>query len=423
MSGHSKLSPSKRVRWANCPGSIREEAKYPYKPSGPAAVDGTHSHTLLEACVKNYNDAVFYIGQTLEDDDGKFVVDGERAERVQFALNYIEANSGPDDIVVSERRVDPVNLVGRTDMSGTVDVQILSGDTLELIDYKDGMNATDAKEQLEQYAVGTVAEMQKAGRLAPLYIKMTVIQPKLRLKGMSGILSSRITLGELMVIKDKMIAEAAATDAPDAPLVAGDKQCRYCAHAGACSALAGKAMGDSGIAFANLDVAKQAADKEPTSMTDQQLREIIEAAPLVRQMIEAAEAEAMRRLQSGVAIDGIKAVRGRGSRGWSVADENEMAEKLKKMGLPKEVIWSTKLISVAQVEKAQWTKKKGDEIVKMQLSDRQLKTLKTEYTKTTEGKLTVVPVSDPRPTVTLSVAPMFQAIEPPVSSELPSFLL
>jgi hypothetical protein len=96
-----------------------------------------------------------------------------------------------------------------------------------------------------------------------------------------------------------------------------------------------------------------------------------------------------------------------------------MAEKLKKMGLPKDVIWTSKLISVAQAEKATWTKKKGDEEVKMQLSDRQLKTLKSEYTKTTEGKISVASASDPRPAVTLSVAPMFTA----VPSDLPSFLL
>ena len=52
MSDHAKLSPSKRSRWALCPGSIREEAKYPDTGSGPAAADGTHSHTLLEHCIK-----------------------------------------------------------------------------------------------------------------------------------------------------------------------------------------------------------------------------------------------------------------------------------------------------------------------------------------------------------------------------------
>ena len=51
MSTHANLSPSKRHRWALCPGSIREEAKYPDDTSGPAASDGTHSHTLLEHCI------------------------------------------------------------------------------------------------------------------------------------------------------------------------------------------------------------------------------------------------------------------------------------------------------------------------------------------------------------------------------------
>ena len=51
MSAHAQLSPSKRHRWALCPGSIREEAKFPDERSGAAAIDGTHSHTLLEFCI------------------------------------------------------------------------------------------------------------------------------------------------------------------------------------------------------------------------------------------------------------------------------------------------------------------------------------------------------------------------------------
>jgi len=423
MTTHSNLSPSKRVRWANCPGSIREEAKYLPKPSDLAAIDGTHSHSLLEKCIADCNDATKYVGLTLKDHEGEFTVDADRAERVQLAVNYIEKRMVDlnADVVISERKVSTVALTGRTDLDGTVDITILSGDskTLELADYKDGMNPTDAREQLEQYAVGVVSEIQANGHLAPIHIVLTVIQPKLRMKGMNPISSRTINLDELMKIKDQIITEAAATDAPDAPLVAGDKQCKYCAHAGACTALSGKALNDAGIAFAAIDVTTQAAAKEPTQMTDQQLREIIESAPLLRQMIEGAEAEALRRLESGKTIEGIKAVRGRGSRAWAVDDDEQMAEKLKKMGLPKDVIWTSKLISVAQAEKATWTKKKGDEEVKMQLSDRQLKTLKSEYTKTTEGKISVASASDPRPAVTLSVAPMFTA----VPSDLPSFLL
>ena len=422
MSTHSSLSPSSRHRWSMCPGSVREEAKYPSKPGGPAAIDGTHDHSLLEKCINQYHDAKTYVGMKLTDHEGEFVVDAERAERVQFALDYIEkrvAELGNEGVqVFAERRVDPAPLVGRSDMSGTVDVQILTHDLLEIIDYKGGMAPVDAKgnHQMEDYAVGTIASMP----LRPLHIRMTIIQPKLRVKGMSGISTHTITLGELMQIKDKMIAEAAATDAPDAPLIAGEAQCKYCAHKGACSALSTKVLGDSGISFKGIDVVTQAADKEPTAMTDQQLREIIEAAPLLRQMIEAAEAEALRRMEQGAVIEGIKAVRGRGSRGWAIADEQEMAEKLKKMGLPKDTIWTTKLISVAQAEKATWTKRDGTVV---QLSDRQLKTLKSEYTKTTEGKISVASASDPRPAVTLSAAQMFTPVVPTVELAIPSFLL
>ena len=52
MSDHATLSPSKRHRWAACPGSVREERAYPEDRSGPAAIDGTHTHTLLDKCIK-----------------------------------------------------------------------------------------------------------------------------------------------------------------------------------------------------------------------------------------------------------------------------------------------------------------------------------------------------------------------------------
>ena len=418
MSDHANLSPSSRHRWGACPGSVREEARYPEQPSGPAAVDGTHSHTLLEHCLKQGIDkATTLIGQTMTDHDGEFKVDVDRAERVQFALGYIASRVEFGDTVISETRVHPDSLVGRDDMSGTVDVQIISADgsRLELIDYKDGMAPVEAKgnPQLEQYGVGVVAECQDRGELAPMHITMTIIQPKLRVKGMSGISSHTITLGELMQAKDKMIAEAAATDKPDAPLVPGESQCKYCAHKGACSAMVTQAMAKSGVSFASLDVAKQAADKEPTSMSDAQIVEILEAAPLLRQMIEGVEAEAQRRLEAGHNISGLKLVKGRGSRNWALP-EDEMAEKLRKMGLPKEAIYQTKLISPAQIEKVTWKKKDVD----TRLSELQIKRLNTEYIKKTDGKLTVALASDGRPAVIVGAAEMFQSVEPSVPSWL-----
>ena len=414
MTTHSKLSPSARHRWGVCPASVREEAKYPERPSGPAAIDGTHSHTLLEKCVNDGKTASEFVGQILKDDDGEFKVDADRAERVQFALDYV---SGCVGMVISERRVHPDSLVGRDDMSGTVDIQVVADDNLEIIDYKDGMNPVAAKDnhQMEQYAVGAIAEMQTQGKLAPLYVTCTIIQPKLRMKGLRGIDSHTYTLGELMVIKGKLIAEAAATDDPDAPFNPGESQCKYCAHGGACTARTTQALSNAGITFANLEVVEQTASKEPTTMTDKQLREVLEAAPLLRQMIEAAETEALRRFEAGQEIDGLKAVRGRGSRSW-VHDDEAMEEHLKKAGIPKSAIYKTTMISPAQIEKVRWSKRDG---TVCQVTPAKLLQLQETCVKKSEGKIQIVASADPRPSVTLSAAALFGA----VSSDLPSFLL
>jgi hypothetical protein len=168
-----------------------------------------------------------------------------------------------------------------------------------------------------------------------------------------------------------------------------------------------------------LDVAQQSADKDPTTMSDEQLRQIMEAAPLMRQLLDGVEKESLRRLKAGQAVPGLKLVYGKGSREWSLSDE-EIAEKLQKMGVPKSSIYETKLVSPAKAEKLVWKKRDGTEV---QLSERQLKTMEQEYVTKLAGKLTVVPESDSRPAVITNAAPMFSAVEAaPAAESLPSWL-
>lgn len=437
MSDHAKLSPSKRHRWALCPGSIREEAKYPDTGSGPAAVDGTHSHTLLEYCIKDgLINPMTRVGDVLTDHEGEFVVDADRAARVKVAVDYIRerynkawsSHPAVGCYILSEKRVDPAYLLGRDDLSGTVDCQIVD-DRIELIDYKDGMGVVSAEGnlQLEQYAYGVLA-----GYRLPVNVQypikriiMTIIQPKLALKGMKAITSWECDVSDLLSNMGTIIAQAAATDDPNAPLVPGEVQCKFCRAKGSCSALAGNVMKEVGVMFQpvvnqTLDVAQQSADKDPATMDDQQIRQIMEAAPLMRQLLEAVEKEALRRLEAGQAIPGLKLVHGRGSRAWALP-EDEMAEKLVKMGIPKTAIYETKLVSPAKAEKLTWEKRDG---AKVSLSERQLKRMEQEYVVKLAGKLTVVPESDSRPAVITNAAPLFSAVEAaPAAESLPSWLL
>ena len=431
MSTHAQLSPSKRHRWALCPGSIREEAKFPDERSGAAAIDGTHSHTLLEYCIQydRFIDPMTQVGAKFEDDDGDFVVDQARAERVKIAVDYIMDRSMNGLFkVISEERVDPKHLLGRDDLSGTVDCQIIGPDWIEIIDYKDGMGVVSAEGnmQLEQYAYGVLA-----GYKLPVNVEypvkriiMTIIQPKLALKGMKAITSFERDVRDMLTNMGTIIVQAAATDAPDAPLVPGESQCKFCRAKGSCAALASNVMKEVGIMFqptvtSPMDIAQQSADKDPTTMSDEQLRQIMEAAPLMRQLLDGVEKESLRRLKAGQAVPGLKLVYGKGSREWSLSDE-EIAEKLQKMGVPKSSIYETKLVSPAKAEKLVWKKRDGTEV---QLSERQLKTMEQEYVTKLAGKLTVVPESDSRPAVVLNAAPMFSAVEAaPAAESLPSWL-
>jgi hypothetical protein len=236
MSDHATLAPSARVRWGNCPGSVREEAQYPEEPSGPAAVDGTHSHTLLEKCIATTKPAADFIGELLSDHEGNFKVDAERAERVQIALAYIVKRLqelGPDCRVLSEQRVDPHLLTGRTDQSGTVDIRLIAPGFIEIIDYKDGITpvAAEGNLQMLQYAVGSVAELMKQYDLKLIpdcMIRLTIIQPKLRVKGLEPISSWEFSSARLQEEVLKLVQQGAACDDPNAPLVPGDEQCKYC---------------------------------------------------------------------------------------------------------------------------------------------------------------------------------------------------
>ena len=434
MTDHATLSPSSRSRWKRCPGSVRETIGLPDQPSGPSAVDGTHSHTLLEHCIKaDLADPLNMVGLKMKDHDGEFVVDRARAERVKIAVDYLGERVNHSATVLAESRVNPEHLLGRKDLSGTVDVQIVTGRNVEIIDYKDGFNPVSAEnnDQLEQYAFGVLA-----GYKLPINaeypidtIIMTIIQPKLALRGLNPISSCTVTVQEMLGKIGQIVVEAAATDNPNAPLVPGETQCEYCRARGSCSALATNVMKDIGVMFQPMvqsapvdEISHQTASKDPNTMTDQQIREIMEGAPLMRQLLDSVEEEALKRFKAGISIPGLKAVNGRGSRNWNLPDD-QIAEKLKRMGVPKDHIWETKLVSVAKAEKLTWEKTKAGEKVRVQLTERQRKTLDAEYVTKLAGKLTIVPESDSRPAVIMNAAPMFAAVESvPVADSLPAWL-
>lgn len=401
MPQHARLSPSSSHRWMRCPGSLREEAKYPPSTS-ESAIDGTHSHTLLARCLADdAPDSAGYLGVEMEDHDGLFVVDFQRSTRVNVAVDYVRkrvAELHPCAFRIEEG-VDAGAWIGRPDILGTADIQLISNEVFEVIDYKDGYQPVEVMNntQLLIYALGGIKPYTKGAiDTCPFSkIRMTIIQPKLAEQKLEPISSWEISPMELMGFADDLYKAAKATDDPSAPLTPGEKQCQWCRARGSCEARAKHALSQAQVLFSSTEISAEVANTEVNVLSDEKIREIIEALPLIRSFLADVEEESLRRFQTGHPVAGLKLVRGRGSRGW-IEEEEIVAKKLKGMGVPKDAAFVAKLISPAQAEKLRWIDRKGEA---KSLTEKQLASLKKLIGKKL-GKLVVVPEADSRPAVT-----------------------
>ena len=175
-------------------------------------------------------------------------------------------------------------------------------------------------------------------------------------------------------------------------------------------------LAKAGIVFGPTTVLEQSMSLEINDLPPERIREIVEALPMLRGWLDTVEEAALERIKSGTPIDGLKVVRGRGMRSWAFPEE-EIAEKLKKMTVPKGAIWKTSIISPAAAEKLKW--QSGEK--QKQLSPKQLKVLQTEMISKGEGKLTVVSAADERQAVEFgNVEAMFAEAD---AQQLPSWLI
>ena len=412
MTNHKRLGASSRHRWSMCPGSIRECAEYP-PTTNEYAIDGTRTHTLLEHCIKNAIDDPFScVGHSFDDEHGGFTVDLKRAGRVKIAIDYIAMRKAElgQCVIESEYQTDMLNLFRRDDIGGTMDVMLMNSKVIEVIDYKDGMTPVraDGNKQLELYAWGAIAYSSRLNQSYPKVetIRMTIIQPKLMVKGMPAISFVDVRYFDFAASLLRIIDEAKATDDPQAQLIAGE-HCNYCPHSSKCAALAKKSLEFVGVNVSLPDFAQQSADCDPENFNDERLVEVVESAPMIRKFLEAVEVEALKRLNAGKAIPGLKLVNGLGSRKWAYLDI-EMEDKLTKvLKVPKSAIYCQKLISPAQAANITWIAKGETK----KLSAKQHAILENELISFVAGKPALALDSDRRQAVNNDASRMFGPIE------------
>jgi len=153
---------------------------------------------------------------------------------------------------------------------------------------------------------------------------------------------------------------------------------------------------------------------------------VVEAAPLIKQFLKTVDKVCNDRFDQGQPIPGLKQVHGQGRRKW-IKSEDEVADALRRMGVPKAHIYPPTLISPAQTDKLAWEKGKrgSDQKTKHTLTDRQKAKLAEELIGKSTGSKMVVPEADPRPAIAVTATEVFAEVKPveaPAAPALPSFL-
>jgi hypothetical protein len=391
MAAHAKLSPSAAARWLSCPGSVQLCATLPTPPSTYYADEGTSAHALAERCIIEKSDAAKYSGWyiKLQDKGATFLnpltcinldgfeVTGEMVDAVQM---YLDALRKPGLPILPEQRLSLEHVWPKT--FGTCDAQIhdKANGILHVVDYKHGAGqlvTPDENPQAMLYAEAALHALKDKSWVKT--VRITIAQPRHR---SGGIMSWDTTPGYIEEwIKGTVKPAALATTKPDAPLVPGEKQCRWCAAKAVCPALLGQALEVAQVAFKDI-VAEEVPTltfPNPANMTPEERAKVASLLTAMDDYKSSFFTYLQELAERGEATPGWKLVRGKANRKWK--SEALVVNTLE--GILGDLLWERKLKSPAGVEKIKGVDKKA----------------LASLWESPEGKITLAPESDKRPAV------------------------
>jgi hypothetical protein len=276
-----------------CPGSVNLSAPFP-DDENPAAAEGTLAHDYAAGILNHRT---------------QLVATAEMHNHVQVYTGYCAALPGTGsveaDLTPELRGID-------SDLGGTGDfVKHESRHfTLEVVDLKYGAGVfVDAKDnpQLKMYALGALIKLQCMGKRVSGVIG-TIVQPRIECEE-GPTRSDRWSVAEMVDFAAEVQAAAKLTRLPDAPLVPGEKQCKFCKAKPVCPALTAQRTALMAAEFPAM---------EP--LTDEQRAKLgaaVAMIPQVEAQIKALEALAYREIAGGRAVPGQKLVAKRGTRKWT----------------------------------------------------------------------------------------------------------
>jgi len=327
---HARFGASGAYKRALCPGSVQLCSTLPSK-SSKYADEGTAAHEVLELMLKEGIPNADTAFANPKFANTKPITDLWAVEVAYQHLAPIaqEAVDG-GGFYNLEARVEFPSEFAPGECFGTADFIAWNPQTgkLTVADYKHGAGvAVYAKgnKQLAQYGVGAAYRLLQSAHATPSAIDLIIVQPRAQHKveedePITGVLTWSISAEELDAEAGQLDQEILACLDPEAPLVPGTVQCRFCNAIDVCPARRKNAlkMFDGALDIPGggaLEKLLKEAEK-PRDLTDEEIVKVMESKKELLEWLERVEESGIERIRSGKAIPGLKLVTAKHRRYW-----------------------------------------------------------------------------------------------------------
>lgn len=374
---HALLSASGASRWLNCTPSARLEEEFGKEEASVYAAEGTLAHEFAELIIrhtilKELSQAAFEARyyELLENDLYTEDMLDYVYQYVDYVKDELAASSvdTKDAILIIEEKVDLRQWIPES--FGSCDAIIIADGTMKVMDLKYGKGvpvSAIGNKQLMLYALGAYDKYSIMYDI--VNVDLHIVQPRI-----NNINSWSVDAEELLKWAENTVIPAAklAFDG-QGQLKVGD-WCKFCKVKARCRELY----------KANIELAKYDFASPQDLLTDDEIADIIDKVPRLVEWANSVLTYATEEaVENGKVWPGHKLVAGRSTRKFT--NEIDVANTLIKEGFERDAIFDTKLKSLTALERV--TGKKAFEA------------LLGSYVVKSEGKPTLVPLSDKRPAI------------------------
>ena len=368
MGTHARFSPSAADRRLHCTPSLVLEEQFEDEQSVYAA-EGSAGHALAEHLIKRY----------LKQRTERPVSDYYTEELLEAVDDYVEFVTGEieqarlecrDPVFAVEQRIDASEYV--EGCFGTADMVIITDKVVHIIDLKLGKGVPVYAEENPQLMIYGLGVLSMAEMLYdPKIVRLTIYQPRI---GNSS--TWDIAPEELKKWGTEVLRPRGAMALMGVGEYAAGSWCRFCKARNKC-----RARAEEFLSLAKMEFS------QPSLLTDEEISEVLKKADDLSKW--AAEVYAYAQDEAiihGKEWPGYKVVEGRSNRKYS--SDEEVTAAAEAAGYKD--IYKKSLIGIGEMERLM-----GKEEFKKVLGHLVYKP---------QGKLTLVPISDPRKAITKTTA-------------------